>query len=289
MRGFFLTLTVGFLSLFAAPIHAQSLESFPESTYREVPWADGDSFLVQLSDGREFVFRLYYVDCPESDGSQRTSFERIQEQSAFFGIPNPLTTKRAGIEAGEKTREWLAEPFTVHTSFAKAPSGQGGQRYYAFIELEDGTLLGEKLITEGWARVHGTQRRTPDGTYFKDHAALLEDLQLVAAVNRNGVWTYSDFSQLAELREGLREEGREFAQFQAGGSGAARPDPGEPLDLNTASLAEIKLLPGIGATLADRILVARPFTSIDDLSSVNGIGPATLERIRPFVTVEGSD
>jgi competence protein ComEA len=65
------------------------------------------------------------------------------------------------------------------------------------------------------------------------------------------------------------------------------------MDLNRARAAELNQLPGIGTTLAERIVNYRkahgPFHSIDDLRGVSGIGPKTLERIRPWVCVESSE
>jgi len=57
------------------------------------------------------------------------------------------------------------------------------------------------------------------------------------------------------------------------------------LNLNTASKEDLTSLPDIGPATADRIIAARPFESVDALQRVNGIGPATLERISPLVTV----
>ena len=50
-------------------------------------------------------------------------------------------------------------------------------------------------------------------------------------------------------------------------------------------------LPGIGPKMAQRIVDERrkaPFKTVDDLRRVSGIGPKTLERLRPFIPV-GSD
>jgi competence protein ComEA len=78
-----------------------------------------------------------------------------------------------------------------------------------------------------------------------------------------------------------------------------RPIPAEPahadmvgprLDLNRASRAELHLLPGLGAALAGRIEDHRarhgPFRSVEELRRVPGVGPATLERLRPWLFVE---
>jgi competence protein ComEA len=56
------------------------------------------------------------------------------------------------------------------------------------------------------------------------------------------------------------------------------------ININTASAAELELLPQIGPTLAARIVADRtaggPFASLDDLERVRGIGPRTVEKIR---------
>jgi competence ComEA-like helix-hairpin-helix protein len=63
---------------------------------------------------------------------------------------------------------------------------------------------------------------------------------------------------------------------------------GLPLDLNGASEEDLVALPRIGPVLARRILAERqrggPFVTVEELRRVRGIGPATLQRLRPLVT-----
>ncbi|MGA1037671.1 MAG: helix-hairpin-helix domain-containing protein [Ilumatobacteraceae bacterium] len=59
---------------------------------------------------------------------------------------------------------------------------------------------------------------------------------------------------------------------------------GSPINVNKASAIELESLPGVGPATADQIIREReangPFSSIDDLTRVSGIGPATVEKLR---------
>ena len=76
-----------------------------------------------------------------------------------------------------------------------------------------------------------------------------------------------------------------------GGEGTApgAPDGGTLVNVNTATPEELETLPGIGEVLAQAIVDFRedggPFTSVDQLLDVSGIGEVTLEEIRELVTV----
>ncbi len=72
---------------------------------------------------------------------------------------------------------------------------------------------------------------------------------------------------------------------------AQRPQAAR-LNLNRASLAELAALPGLGPTLARRAVVYRQthgaYQAIGGLRRVRGIGPATVERLRPHLAVEAT-
>jgi competence protein ComEA len=63
------------------------------------------------------------------------------------------------------------------------------------------------------------------------------------------------------------------------------------VNLNTATVEELQLLPGIGESRARAVVEARKrrggFQKVEDLLEVKGIGEAGLEKLRPHVTLEG--
>ena len=63
----------------------------------------------------------------------------------------------------------------------------------------------------------------------------------------------------------------------------------QKIDINHAGLDQLQLIPGIGPVLAGRIIELRnrkPFAGVEDLIEVKGIGPKTLEEMRPWTTVQ---
>jgi len=102
--------------------------------------------------------------------------------------------------------------------------------------------------------------------------ALLEALNLAAPL--------ADGTQILVPREG--QEG--VAPPVTGGAVA-----GGLINVNTATATELEELPGVGEVIGQAIIDYRtengPFTSVDQLLDVSGIGDATLENIRDLVTV----
>ena len=80
----------------------------------------------------------------------------------------------------------------------------------------------------------------------------------------------------------------------AGGStptGTAGNTPAAKIDFNTADLAALDTLPGVGLVTAQRIVDWRTahqrFASVEQLREVDGIGQATYARLSPLVSVDG--
>ncbi len=77
--------------------------------------------------------------------------------------------------------------------------------------------------------------------------------------------------------------GEPAASAAAGASGST--SGGGLVNVNTASLELLTTLPGIGPAKAAAIIAERPFNSVEELERVPGIGPKTMETVRPLVKV----
>ena len=144
---------------------------------------DGDSFHMMTGDRRQFIFRLYFTDAPETDLSVK---ERVTEQAAYFGV-----TEAEIIKGGEAAKKfavaWLARGCNVTTRWQNAQGRSRLPRYYAQIDV-GGRDLGELLVSSGWARAKGTVAILPDGRPAKEHMAKLQKLEAEAKAKRLGLW-----------------------------------------------------------------------------------------------------
>lgn len=70
---------------------------------------------------------------------------------------------------------------------------------------------------------------------------------------------------------------------------AKKKPPARPVNLNSATSAELQQVPGIGPATAAKILQMRKsygaFKSVDDLRAIRGIGPKRIEKMRKYLTV----
>ncbi len=260
-------------------VAASDLGTYEGCTYLAAPWSDGDSFQVRLPDRRKIVVRLYFVDCVEKDVGDTSGKRRLREQARHFGVDDYAAAHGFGTEAAAFVERVLSEPFTVHTSFAKAPGRSASPRHYAFVRTAAGRDLGELLVENGLARAFGFGRETPDGTHRDDWDAHLKDTEFAAALHRRGLWSHCEPDRLVEMRRQQREELRALESID---DALALAPPAELIDVNAASLEELVRI-GLRESIADEVIKRRPFRDLAALGAVRGIGPATLRKVAPFL------
>jgi DNA uptake protein ComE-like DNA-binding protein len=270
------------------------------------PANDGDSF-HSSSGEKEYIFRLYMVDAPETDA--RTP-ARLIEQAKYFQITVPQAIE-VGQAAKEFTRAKLSEPFTVFTRMSDAMGESKIPRVYAFVETKEGDL-GEQLVRNGLARIHG-YRAAPPG--LRNSRVELQKLQLFeqqARQEKIGAWGvtagrlniraenqsgFSSFIPAEKPRSRATPAASAAIRFSTPKPGASAPFGSTPnptrshakattplgkIDINTATEKELTTVPGIGHVMAARIIAARPFRSADDLKRVSGIGDKKYAQMRPY-------
>jgi len=78
--------------------------------------------------------------------------------------------------------------------------------------------------------------------------------------------------------------GMAFGQTKEAGQGK--------LNINTATLEEFQLLPGIGASMAKNIIAYRtangPFKSVNDMEKIKGIGKKKLAKLHTYLKTDGN-
>jgi DNA uptake protein ComE-like DNA-binding protein len=271
------------------------------------PANDGDSFHASAG-AREYIFRLYMVDAPETDEMNPA---RLVEQAKYFGITVPQAIE-VGQAAKEFTREKLSQPFTVFTRMSDAMGQSRLERFYAFVQTKEGDL-GEQLVRNGLARNYGFKAAPPGLRNSRLEVEKLRQLEDDAKQEKIGGWGIN--SGRLNVRA---QKPSAFSYFVPGAKGpprstpraspsaplSPRPTPGIPapsssprspqkshpkekielgrIDINTATEKELRMIPGIGPVIAARIIAARPFRSADDLKKVNGIGDKKYAKLRPY-------
>jgi endonuclease YncB( thermonuclease family) len=240
-------------------------ETLPGCRLVESGGNDGDSFYVRQG-SRTYLFRLYGVDTPEA---RDTYPERVKAQARHFGITTARVLQ-AGVAAEEFTHKLLAgASFTVGTCWQDAKGDSRMERFYATVTV-NGRDLGEQLAAAGLARVYGFM---PPITGFSE--AKMKALERQAKAARHGAYgtartgavstpTPSFLSMLPSL--------------------APKPPAGK-VNVNTATEAQLEVVPGIGPHFAKAIIADRPYKTLEELRRVKGIGPKAYAKLAPYLGV----
>lgn len=131
--------------------------------------------------------------------------------------------------------------------------------------------------------------------YRRSHGPFtcVDDLLYVKGIGESTLRKFRDCVTVSGQGDAKRQEETRADEGTEEDPNGDEPEASGLIDLNTATLEELQTLNGIGEVLAQRIIDYRrshgPFTCVDDLLSVKGIGEATLKKLLPYVTVSGQN
>jgi competence protein ComEA len=166
---------------------------------------------------------------------------------------------RAALPSVTTTSPGGSARIVVHVAGAVAHPG--------VVELEPGSRVIDAVEAVGGAVANGDLDRL-------NLAAKLADGQRVYV------------ARAGEADPGMAGGTGDPAGTADGGSGTA---PGEKVNLNTATEAQLEQLPGVGPTYAQAIIAERQrrggFKSVNELRTVHGIGDKRFAQLAPLVTV----
>jgi comEA protein len=143
-------------------------------------------------------------------------------------------------------------------------------RYYAYVLAEDDegniTHINREMLLTGFAQQADYARHSQDSVVaFRKYAEEAEYSSL-------GMWVQKDsVGMIIQTKD------------------AALLENLFPLNINTATQKELECIPTVGPGKATSIIEFRnqngSFGAVEDLLKIKGIGPATLDKLRPYITV----
>lgn len=203
-----------------------------------------------------------------------------------------LATALAGVVIGSLAA--LALRFYGHDATGPAqfssPPGQSpqGQVAVSGAVVREGTYwVPEGSRVEDVLKIAGGLRPDADARQINPEARVYAG-STVYVPFRPRPPAYQPLGGVDRSQVGVAEVSGPWTRSGGRGSGRQPSGPSQPVNVNAASAQELEALPGIGPKLAQHIVEYRtqhgPFACPEDLEKVDGIGPATVEKIRPYVS-----
>ena len=225
----------------------------PNIWYNVYSVSDGSRFEIEVAPGFGFPVGLLGVNVPRIFAGP--------DSSEYFSVPSARYLRN--LIEGTQVR--------VYDFDGGKPYGNRG-RLTGYVEFrtDDGIWpLNKILLQKGYGVYSSALIQNEDSVIaFKKY-------QSEAKENRLGLWKQPERigTKVLRAKEIDRNDGLDLVY---------------PINVNTADLATLQLLPGIGATYANRIIEYREehggFNSSEELLNIKGIGEKRLEKIRPLIT-----
>lgn len=228
----------------------------PDQWYAVESVFDGSEFAIEVLPGFEYGVEFLGVDVP--------SIYAAQDSSDYYSD-----------EAAEYLRNLISDgEVQLQGPSGEMPdAGYGAFQAYVNLKTAEGETisLNKHLLEQGYGQPEQYYAQHPDSVQmFKQYTRQARQQQL-------GMWNNPEKIEQKYPREDIA-------------AGEQEPSDAFPINVNTADKALLRLLPGIGPAYSQRIVEYREqkglFTDVDQLENIKGIGPKTMEKIRPNIIVE---
>ncbi len=236
-----------------AKVPAPPIKSEQWYTVKEV--RDGSRFTIEVLPGFEYDVEFLGVDMPRVYAGNDSSEYYSAEASEYL----------RNLISGAEVR-------------LQGPSGEepearyGAFQSYVTLQKEGRKIpLNRQLLQRGFGQYDKYYAQHPDSV------SAYRQYEQQARSGGVGFWKHPE-------KIGQRFSRAEIIDKQS------EPSDAFPININTADEALLDLLPGIGPAYAGRIIAYRKqhgnFTDVDQLRNIRGIGPKTMQKLRPNVVVE---
>ncbi|WP_421773160.1 phospholipase D-like domain-containing protein [Gracilimonas sp.] len=216
---------------------------------------DGSRFEIEIAPGFGYGVRFLGVDVPTIYAGQDSA--EFYSGAAADYLHNLLEGRKVRLKGfnGDK-------PEARYDAF----------QAYVEMQYDNGPVSLNKLLLE---KGYGTT-----SSYYhqnKDSVDAFKSYQESAQTKEVGLWKHPERIGSKTLRAKEVDTGSPTNVMY-------------PININTADEATLQLLPGIGPAYSKRIVQYRlengSFKSVDEITNIRGIGPKTLQRLRPIITLE---
>ncbi len=232
---------------------APSIET--DTWYEVYSITDGSRFEIQVAPGFGYGVRFLGVDVPSIYAGGDSA--RYYSGAAADYLRNLLEGRKVRLKGFD----------------GGIPEARDNA-FQAYVEMQsnEGPVSLNKLLLE---KGYGTT-----SVYFRqieDSVEAFKNYEKQARANNKGLWRSPDKIGTKVLRAEAVDTGSPTNVMY-------------PININTADQATLQLLPGIGPAYSKRIVAYRlengSFESVDEITNIRGIGPKTLEKLRPITTVD---
>ncbi|MCP9291426.1 phospholipase D-like domain-containing protein [Gracilimonas sediminicola] len=216
---------------------------------------DGSRFEIEIAPGFGYGVRFLGVDVPTIYAGQDSA--EFYSGAAADYLHNLLEGRKVRLKGFDG-----GKPEARYNAF----------QAYVEMQYDDGPVsLNKMLLEKGFGTTSVYYRQN------EDSVSAFKRYQESARTKDEGLWKHPKKIGSKTLRADEVDTGSPTNVMY-------------PININTADEATLQLLPGIGPAYSKRIVQYRlengSFKSVDEITNIRGIGPKTLQKLRPIITLE---